>query len=129
GLPVARFIAATNVNDVIPEYLETGVFRPRPSRHTLSNAMDVGNPSNYERIRALYGDDLDALRADLAGARFTDDEVIAAIARVKARYNYLLAPHTAVGWLAIRALRAEYPDNPGIVRATAHPGKFPAAVE
>jgi threonine synthase len=129
GLPVQRFVAATNVNDVVPEYLETGVFRPRPSWRTLSNAMDVGNPSNFERIRALYGGDLEALRADLAGARFTDDEVIAAIAEVHAEHGYLLDPHTAVGWLAIRSLRAEHPSSPGIVLATAHPAKFPIAVE
>ena len=99
GLPVERFVAATNVNDVVPEYLETGVFRPRPSWRTLSNAMDVGNPSNFERIRALYGGDLEALRADLAGARFTDDEVVAAIGAVHEQHGYLLDPHTAVGWL------------------------------
>jgi threonine synthase len=129
GLPVERFVAATNVNDVVPEYLETGVFRPRPSWRTLSNAMDVGNPSNFERIRALYGGDLEALRADLAGARFTDDEVVAAIGAVHAEHRYLLDPHTAVGWLAIRSLRSEYPSSPGIVLATAHPAKFPSAVE
>jgi threonine synthase len=129
GLPVRRFVAATNVNDVVPEYLETGVFRPRASRRTLSNAMDVGNPSNFERIHALYGDDLAALRADLAGARFTDDETIAAIRRVHAEHGYVLDPHTAVGWLAIESLRAEHPASPGVVLATAHPAKFPAAVE
>jgi threonine synthase len=129
GLPVERLVAATNVNDVMPEYLETGVFRPRPSSRTLSNAMDVGNPSNFERIRALYGGDLDALRADLAGARFTDDEVVAAIGAVHAEHGYLLDPHTAVGWLAIRSLRDQYPHHPGIVLATAHPAKFPLAVE
>jgi threonine synthase len=129
GLPVERFVAATNINDVIPEYLETGVFRPRASWQTLSNAMDVGNPSNFERIRALYDGDLDALRRDLAGARFTDDEVVAAIAEVHAEHGYLLDPHSAVGWLAIQSLRSDYPLNPGVVLATAHPAKFPLAVE
>jgi threonine synthase len=129
GLPVARFVAATNVNDVIPEYLETGVFRPRASRPTLSNAMDVGNPSNFERIRHLYGGDLDALRGDLAGSRHTDAEVEAAIRDVHREHGYLLDPHTAVGWLAIRAVRGEHPGAPGVVLATAHPAKFPAAVE
>jgi threonine synthase len=129
GLPIARFVAATNVNDVIPEYLDTGVFRPRASQATLSNAMDVGNPSNYERIAHLYGGDLDALRRDLAGARFTDDEVIEAIGDVHREHGYLLDPHTAVGWLAIQSIRPEYPKNPGIVLATAHPAKFPLAVE
>jgi threonine synthase len=129
GLPVRRFVAATNINDVVPEYLETGVFRPRPSQRTLSNAMDVGDPSNFERIRHLYGSDLEALRRDLAGSRHSDDEVTTAIRRVHDQHGYLLDPHTAVGWLAIEALRAEHPGSPGIVLATAHPAKFPAAVE
>ena len=129
GLPVRRFVAATNVNDVVPEYLETGIFRPRPSLATLSNAMDVGDPSNLERILHLYGGDLDALRRDLAGSRHTDDEVTAAIRRVHADHGYVLDPHSAVGWLALEALRAEHPESPAIVLATAHPAKFPAAVE
>ncbi|HVR30628.1 MAG TPA: threonine synthase, partial [Thermoanaerobaculia bacterium] len=129
GLGVRRFVAATNLNDVVPEYLETGVYRPRPSRRTLSNAMDVGDPSNFERIRHLYGGELDALRRDLAGSRHSDEEVEAAIARVYREHGYLLDPHTAVGWLAIQALRAEHAGSPGIVLATAHPAKFPAAVE
>jgi threonine synthase len=129
GLPVRRFVAATNVNDVVPEYLETGVFRPRASQPTLSNAMDVGNPSNFERIRQLYGGDLDALRSDLAGARFTDDEVKAAIRSVHREHGYLLDPHAAVGWLALQAVLPEHPGSPGILLATAHPAKFPEAVE
>ena len=71
GLPVARFVAATNVNDVVPEYLTTGRFEPRASVHTIANAMDVGNPSNFERMTWLYGGDLDAMRRDIVGSRFT----------------------------------------------------------
>jgi threonine synthase len=129
GLPVRRFVAATNINDVVPEYLETGVFRPRPSRRTLSNAMDVGDPSNFERIRHLYGGDLEALRRDLAGARFTDDEVKAAIRWVHREHGYVLDPHAAIGWLALQALLPLHEGSPGIVLATAHPAKFPQAVE
>ena len=79
GLPCRHFVAATNRNDVVPRYLESGVFEPRPSLRTLANAMDVGNPSNLSRIRHLYGDDLESLRADLVGSRWDDDQVMATI--------------------------------------------------
>ena len=80
-MPIGRFVAATNVNDVVPEYLATGRFEPRPSIHTLANAMDVGNPSNFDRLMWLYGGDLDAIRRDIAGSRHDDDEVRATIRR------------------------------------------------
>lgn len=131
----ARFVAATNVNDVVPEYLETGVFSPRASRRTISNAMDVGDPSNFERIRHLYGDDLDALRRDLTGRRYTDEETRETIARVLGEHGYLLDPHTAVGWRALEETLAA-DDSPedgappiGIVLGTAHPAKFGEVVE
>ena len=123
GLRRARFVAATNVNDVVPEYLETGVFTPRASVSTLANAMDVGNPSNLERIRRLYDDDLDRLRADLSGSRFTDQEVLAAIADVHRRTSYVLDPHSAIGYLGLREHLREGEEQ-GIFLATAHPAKF-----
>ena len=82
GLPIARFVAATNANDVVPAYLETGRFEPRPSVQTIANAMDVGHPSNFERMLWLYGGELDAMRRDVAGCRFSDDEVRTTIQRV-----------------------------------------------
>src|SRR5262249_21672225 len=82
GLPITRLVAATNVNDVVPSYLATGRFQPRPSKQTLSNAMDVGNPSNFERMSWMYGGDLDAMRCDIVGSRHVDDEVVATIRRV-----------------------------------------------
>src|SRR5207247_9352108 len=75
GLPIARFVAATNANDVVPEYLETGRYEPRASVPTIANAMDVGHPSNFDRMAWLYGGDRDAMRRDITGCRFTDDEV------------------------------------------------------
>ncbi len=132
GLPIARFVAATNINDVVPAYLDQGLFAPRPSVPTLSNAMDVGNPSNFERMRWLYDDDLAAMRADIAGCRYSDDEVRATIRRVYEERGYLLDPHSAIGYLGIRdylRAKAGAADRIGIFLATAHPAKFSEVVE
>ena len=126
----ARFVAATNANDVVPEYLDTGVFEPRPSQATVSNAMDVGNPSNFDRILHLYDGDLEKLRATLVGRRYTDDQTRAAIAEVDGRFGYTLDPHTAVGYLALREVLPHEPaGTQGIVLSTAHPAKFREVVE
>lgn len=132
GLPTAGFVAATNANDVVPDYLEKGVYRPRPSVRTISNAMDVGDPSNFSRILHLFGGDLDAVRERLKGSRHSDEETRAAIADVYERTGYVLDPHTAVGYLGLRqALETYAPSErpPGIVLATAHPVKFREHVE
>jgi threonine synthase len=130
GLPVDRFIAATNANDVVPGYLASGVYRPRPSLRTISSAMDVGSPSNLERIRALYGDDLSALRGDVSGSAWSDEETGAAIVRCRQEYGYLIDPHGAVGLLALEAeLALEPPGTRGVVLATAHPAKFAEVME
>ena len=128
GLPIDRFVAATNVNDVVPEYLDTGEFRPRPSQATLANAMDVGNPSNFERIAHLYGNDRDALLRDLVGSRHTDAEVLTTIEAVYRDRGFLLDPHSAIGYAALATARAEQPDAYGVFLATAHPAKFPETV-
>jgi threonine synthase len=129
GLSCRRFIAATNVNDVVPEYLRTGRFAPRASIATISNAMDVGNPSNFARIQALYHGDRDAFRREVLGSRHDDDETRRAIREVHGRTGTILDPHTAVGFLALKAARAELGDIEGIVLATAHPAKFREEVE
>ena len=121
GLPIARFVAATNVNDEVPAYLATGRFEPRPSIHTIANAMDVGNPSNFERMTWLYGGDLDAMRRDIVGSRHDDDEVRATIRRVYEERGYLLDPHSAIAYLG---LKEHAHGAPGIFIATAHPAKF-----
>jgi len=125
GLPIARFIAATNVNDVVPAYLESGRYQPRASVTTISNAMDVGHPSNFERMRWLYHDDLGEMRRDVAGCRFTDDEVRDVIRRVYEARGYLLDPHSAIAYLGLRHESHGARDEPiGIFLATAHPAKF-----
>ncbi|MBI4886562.1 MAG: threonine synthase [Acidobacteria bacterium] len=129
GLPVSRFIAATNVNDVVPEYLRSGIYTPRASVRTVANAMDVGSPSNFERIRALYDDDLDRLRADLAGAAFDDATVVAEIGRVYRERGYLLDPHGAIAWLGLQQGLAADARATGVFLATAHPAKFREVVE
>lgn len=129
GVPAAGFVAATNANDVVPEYLESGVLRPRPSCPTISSAMDVGNPSNFERIRALYEDDLGRLRSDVVGSAHTDGETRRCIADVADRTGYVLDPHSAVGYLGLQAGRRRWPQSTPIVLATAHPAKFLEVVE
>ena len=131
GLPVDRFVAATNVNDVVPAYLATGRFEPRPSVPTLANAMDVGSPSNFERMSWLYEGDVDAMRRDIIGCRYTDAEVRDTIRRVYERCGYLLDPHSAIGYLGLvgQEGRDGREGRAGIFLATAHPAKFAEIVE
>ena len=130
GLPIDRFVAATNVNDAVPAYLRTGRYEPRESVRTVANAMDVGAPSNFERMQAMYGGSLDALRRDVSGAAYTDAQVVEAIGDVYRRFGYVLDPHGAIGWLAINdALAQAGPRAQGVFLATAHPAKFREVVE
>jgi threonine synthase len=127
GLSVARFVAATNVNDVVPHYLRTGEYKPRASVKTVANAMDVGAPSNFERMRAMYGESFDSLRCDIVGAAFDDDTIVAEIGAVYRRHGYLLDPHGAIAWLGLRQTLAA--GERGVFLATAHPAKFREVVE
>ena len=131
GLPIERFVAATNVNDVVPQYLETGTFAPRPSVRTIANAMDVGHPSNFERMLWLYGQDADAMRRDIAGIRYSDDDVRETIKRVYETRGYLLDPHSAIGYMGLKGYlgRVGQVGQVGIFLATAHPAKFSEIVE
>lgn len=123
GLPVRRFVAASNANDVVPEFLRTGVYRPRPSVRTVANAMDVGAPSNFERMLWLCGGDPEALRRELCGFSCGDDDILSLMGEMYARYGYLSDPHSAVGYGAARALGAD-----GFWLSTAHAAKFGDAV-
>jgi threonine synthase len=129
GLPIAQFVAATNVNDAVPEYLESGIYEPRPSIATVANAMDVGAPSNFERVQSLYNGDLAALRKDIVGFAYEDSKVIAEIGRVYREHGYLLDPHSAIAWLALQERLSDQPDARGVFLATAHPAKFREVVE
>jgi threonine synthase len=129
GLPIDTFIAATNINDVVPAYLKTKLFTARPSVSTLSNAMDVGNPSNFVRVLDLYAQDWEAIRKDVVGYAFTDDETVRAIQDVHRKDGYTLDPHGAVGYLGLMKYRQQAEPCTGIFLETAHPGKFQEAVE
>jgi len=130
GLPVVRFVAATNVNDVVPEHLAGGAYRPRPSVATLSNAMDVGDPSNWARILWLYRSSLDGIRRDLLGSAHTDEETLGAMRDVYRRTGYVLDPHSAVAYLGALHCRSTRRDRPAAVfLSTAHPAKFRETVD
>jgi threonine synthase len=132
GFPIDGFIAATNVNDVVPEYLSSGRYSPRPSIRTVANAMDVGAPSNFERMQVLYGHDVERVRDDIRGVAFDDRQVTAAIHDVDERYGYVLDPHSAIAWLGLvgQGLVVGLPFRAASVFvATAHPAKFRETVE
>lgn len=129
GLPVRHFVAATNRNDVVPAYLESGTYTPRPSVATISNAMDVGAPSNFVRMSALFGNSWENFRGCVSGMSFTDDETRAAIREVKSLFGYEVCPHTAVGWLAAKRWHTTHPGSSTLTLATAHPAKFPDVMD
>jgi threonine synthase len=130
GLPVETFVAATNVNDVVPAYLRTGRFEPRASIATIANAMDCGNPSNFDRMLWLYGGRVDAMRRDVSGSAHADDEVRATIRRVYEERGYLLDPHSAIAYLGlVTSRRHQERRGTGVFLATAHPAKFAEVVE
>ncbi len=129
GLPIEQFIASNNSNDVFFEYLKTGEYSPRPSVRTYSNAMDVGSPSNFQRIQDLYDASVEAIRKDVKAYRFDDMETLTAIKEMKYRFDYVACPHTAVGYLGAKAFHQENPDHQVIFQATAHAAKFIDVVE
>lgn len=129
GLPVGHFVAATNRNDVVPEYLSKGEYIPRTSVATISNAMDVGAPSNFVRMQALFGNSWDDMRGCISGMAFSDEETRAAVREVKKNFGYNIDPHGAVGWLAARKYRELNPVAETITLETAHPAKFPDVMD
>jgi len=123
GLPVERFVAASNRNDVVPQYIHTGKFEPRPSIPTLSNAMDVGNPSNFARMLEIYDHSHARMRKDVAGYAFSDEQTLKQIQQYFYETHYLLDPHGAVACLGLHACKKET-GKTGIFLETAHPAKF-----
>jgi threonine synthase len=126
GLPIHHFVASTNANNVIPDYLASGVFNPRSSVRTISNAMDVGNPSNFQRLVAFYNEDVKAIRADITGKYYTDEQTEAALKKVYTATGYIMDPHGAVAYLGLSDYMREHASEEitGIFFATAHPSKF-----
>ncbi len=133
GLPITKMIAANNANDVFTLYHETGKFEPKTSVQTLSNAMDVGNPSNFARMMDLYSNNLQQVQEDIAAYCFNDEQTTDCIKKVFEKYNYLLCPHSAVGYLAMDEFVDDNDLNPyfinSVILATAHPVKFGEVVE
>ena len=128
GLAIDHFVAATNLNKVVPEYLEGSEFNAMASIQTVSNSMDVGNPSNFPRLLALYGGDENLLKENVDGFFYDDDQTIEAIQKVK-REGYILDPHGAVGYLGLLDFKIKNPGYLGVFLETAHPGKFRDVVE
>ena len=124
GMPVKQFIAATNVNDVVPRFMETKNYEPKPSIATISNAMDVGDPSNFVRIRHIFKDDFKKLSEILSSYSFTDEETKHAMVELYNEYTYIADPHGAVGYLGLKKYLEDNPDSYGIFLETAHPVKF-----
>ncbi len=130
GLPVSKFIAATNANDVVPQYLASGTYTPTPSVPTLSNAMDVGNPSNFARMLDLYSSTWNIMKENIVGYAYDDETTRQAMREVKAKYDYVIDPHGAIGYLALKDYQKEQDTNAvGIILETAHPAKFLDDVE
>ena len=127
GLPIKRFIAANNANDIFFKYLQTGKYEPKPSVQTIANAMDVGDPSNFARVYDLYGKSHEAICADISGATYTDEQIAETIKEVKAETGYVCDPHGACGYRALKeGLQA---GEVGVFLETAHPAKFKDTVD
>lgn len=127
GLPVKRFVAANNANDIFYNYLQTGKYCPQPSKQTLANAMDVGDPSNFARILDLYANQWADIKADISGATYTDDRIREAMRQCYEATGYVLDPHGACGWRALKELLQ--PGEVGVFLETAHPAKFKEKVD
>ncbi|WP_435801099.1 threonine synthase [Polaribacter sp.] len=128
GLPIKHFIASTNINDTVPHYLVDGIYKPKPSKATISNAMDVGNPSNFIRIQQLFNNDLEALKKSFSSYSFTDDETRETMKEIYDSSGYVAEPHGAVGYLGLKKYGLQENEF-GVFLETAHPVKFLDVVE
>ncbi|MES1220710.1 MAG: pyridoxal-phosphate dependent enzyme, partial [Bacteroidota bacterium] len=129
GMPVSKFVAACNANAVVPEFMQTGEYLPKQAVATLSNAMDVGNPSNFVRVLELFDKEFDSLKNVLTSYSISDNETKKAIGDVYTKYNYLLDPHGAVGYVSLEKYLSHHPLQKGFILETAHPVKFYDVVE
>lgn len=129
GLPIDHFIASNNENNVVTRYLKSKKYTPKPSVQTISNAMDVGNPSNFVRILELFDNEFNSLSQQLSSFSYSDEETRKAIKEIKQKYNYVMDPHGAVGYLGLQDFLAENPEYYGTFLETAHPVKFLETVE
>jgi len=128
GLPIKHFVASTNINDTVPQYLINGVYDPKPSKATISNAMDVGNPSNFIRIQELFDNNLSSLKKSFSSYSFSDDETKIMMKSIYNKFNYISEPHGAIGYLGLKKYGLKTNEF-GIFLETAHPVKFLDVVE
>ena len=130
GFPIGHFIAASNANDSVTRFLDEGRYDPRPTITTLSTAMDVGNPSNFARLRYFYGNSHTTMGRDISGISVSDEETLESIRSVFDRFGYIMDPHTAVAFRALEQYRSSgnHAGKPGVVLSTAHPVKFLEAI-
>ncbi|NHM06917.1 threonine synthase [Flavobacterium sp. CYK-4] len=129
GLPIEHFVAATNVNDTVPQFLVTGKYEPKPSKATISNAMDVGNPSNFVRIQELYNNDLNAFQKDFTSFSYDDELTTETLKSIYVKTGYIAEPHGVVGYLGLKKEMQNHPNAIGVFLETAHPIKFLDVVE
>jgi threonine synthase len=129
GLPIKHFVASNNENNVVTEYLRTQLYNPKPSLQTISNAMDVGDPSNFIRIQEIYKNNFETLKDNVSSFSFSDDETKAAMLEIYSNYNYVADPHGAVGYLGCKSYLEKNPNVHCVFLETAHPTKFLNIVE
>lgn len=129
GLPISHFVAATNANDTVPQFLQNGKYEPKPSVATITNAMDVGNPSNFIRIQEMYHNDLKEFNKDFSSFTFTDEETKLAMKNIYINSGYIAEPHGAVGYLGLKREMQNHSNSIGVFLETAHPIKFLDVVE
>jgi threonine synthase len=130
GLPISHFIASTNVNDTVPRYLKTANYEPLPTKQTVSNAMDVGNPSNFVRIQKIFNNDIFRMKKNFSGYSYTDDQTKKALKKIFSIKKYIADPHGAVGYLGLQEyISTQKDDLYGVFLETAHPVKFKDTVE
>jgi len=128
GLPIKHFVASTNINDTVPQYLINGNYDPKPSKPTISNAMDVGNPSNFIRIQELFDNNLSSLKKSFSSDSFSDDETKIMMKSIHDKFNYISEPHGAIGYLGLKKHGLKTNEF-GVFLETAHPVKFLQVVE
>jgi len=129
GLPIKHFVASNNENKIVTDYLQTKTYNPKPSVQTISNAMDVGDPSNFIRIQEIYNNNFETLKENLTGYSFSDDKTKEALKEIYDKYNYVADPHGAVGYLGAKAYLKNNPKTHCVFLETAHPTKFLDVVE
>ena len=129
GLPIKHFLACTNLNNAVPVYLDSGIYNPKPTIQTISNAMDVGDPSNFVRIQKIFNNDIHKLKKNITGYSFNDNETLKCIKNIHKKNNYILDPHGAIGYLGLKQYLKTNTNQIGVFLETAHPSKFSEVVE